>query len=290
MAMALPSARPELPPPRCGQPIPPAPASKAGPARPKLHRGPQPNQFVSRGPRRDRRQDRLRAEEWEEAFQLVAANYRARGYEVAIVQAATASPPTTPCPTRSPSWPRRAGTSSPLSRWSRTTPCSACRWSRSTARRSRACGSRVGAWRRRPAWPTAAWASVSSSRSSSPSSSWHPVPPQPGRRHLSHRRQPAPPVLREGPRLRGRRRLQALRRGRRRPGRGDMGDPTVVRANAPAAPREDFRRTAALSRPWSAWPLPRPLVRYFASQSSQTDEGRVGSLLRSVVRTAARAW
>jgi hypothetical protein len=66
-------------------------------------------------------------------------------------------------------------------------------------------------------------------------------------------------------------------------------DQEMMRANAPRGHETIFGE--ALPATSLAGPsLPRPLIRYFGSQSCQTDEGRVGNLLRSVTTGSPRSW
>ncbi len=66
-------------------------------------------------------------------------------------------------------------------------------------------------------------------------------------------------------------------------------DQEMMRANAPRGYEMIFGEELP-EEAFAAPSLPRPLIRYFGSQSSQADEGRVGSLLCSTADGGARAW
>ena len=104
-------------------------------------------------------------DEWEQAFQLVAANYQERGYETTTDKPYRftpyhALPDTTIFVAKHEG--RVVATFSlvPI------TPSSACRWNRSTGRRLPTCVGRAAAWRRSRAWRSATWGRASSFRSS----------------------------------------------------------------------------------------------------------------------------
>jgi hypothetical protein len=67
-------------------------------------------------------------------------------------------------------------------------------------------------------------------------------------------------------------------------------DQPLMRKNAPRGHEQIFG-TPLPAEAFHPAPLPRPLIRYFAAQSSQTDEARVNDILRAVAATGSpRSW